>query len=196
MEEKNPAQITRNQFLKILVAGGGASAVAAFLPGKWLKPIVKVGVLPVHAQSTFTLTVSGLEITDSSMGLNTGKGRGLAKPAHPVSSPTNYFFSGTFHYEDEGGEVTEDSGMTLTISSAAGSSVTTIRGDIISDFGSISGDGSSGDVTFHSSCPSTYWINNGGIGTSPSEMLRPSVFATLTVGTRSDDSNSVEIPHP
>ena len=187
MEDKNPAQITRNQFLKILVAVGGATAAAAFLPGKWLKPIVKVGVLPVHAQSTFTLTVSGLEITDSSMGLNTGKGRGLAKPVHPLPEPS-YYFSGNFHYEDEGGEVTEDSGMTLTITSAAGPSTTTIQGDIISDFGSISGDGSSGDVTFHSSCPSTYWINNG--------MLRPSVFATLTVGTRSDDSNSVEIPFP
>ena len=192
MEDKNPAQITRNQFLKMLIAGGGATAAAAFLPGKWLKPIVKVGVLPVHAQSTLTLTVTGLNITGSSVGLNTGKGRGLAKPVHPLPEPS-YYFSGTFHYEDEGGEVTEDSGMTLTMTSARNSSDITIKGDIISDFGSISGDGSSGDVTFHSSCPSTYWINNSMIS---SEVLCPSVFATLTVGTRSDDSNSVEIPYP
>ena len=189
MEEKNPAQITRNQFLKMLVAGGGASAVAAFLPGKWLKPIVKVGVLPVHAQSTFTLTVSGLEITGSSLGSNIGKGRGLAKLVHPGPAPKNYLFSGTFHYEDEGGEVTEDSEVTLTMTSAGDPSDTTIEWYTISSFGSSSVDGYSGDVDFHSYCPISYWVTNGTI-------LNPSVFVTLTVGTRSDDSNSVEIPHP
>jgi hypothetical protein len=44
--------ITRRQLLKALLAAGGGLTASAMLPAKWLKPVVKSGVLPVHAQSS------------------------------------------------------------------------------------------------------------------------------------------------
>jgi hypothetical protein len=45
--------INRREMLKKgALAAGGAITAAAFLDGKWLKPIVKTGVLPVHAQAS------------------------------------------------------------------------------------------------------------------------------------------------
>ena len=56
MTEKttNPQKsINRREMLKKgALAAGGAITAAAFLDGKWLKPIVKTGVLPVHAQAS------------------------------------------------------------------------------------------------------------------------------------------------
>jgi hypothetical protein len=51
MEESKP-QLSRRDALKALVAAGGALTAAAFLPGKWAKPLVEAGVLPAHAQSS------------------------------------------------------------------------------------------------------------------------------------------------
>ena len=46
-------QINRREMLKKgALAAGGAITAAAFLDGKWLKPIVKTGILPVHAQAS------------------------------------------------------------------------------------------------------------------------------------------------
>jgi len=47
-----PSNLSRRELLKVLAAGGGALAAAAFLPGKWVRPLVSSGVLPAHAQST------------------------------------------------------------------------------------------------------------------------------------------------
>ena len=45
--------INRREMLKKgALAAGGAITAAAFLDGKWLKPVVKTGVLPVHAQAS------------------------------------------------------------------------------------------------------------------------------------------------
>lgn len=55
MEEKTsntPEQINRRKMLKGVLAVGGAITAAAFLDGKWLKPVVKTGILPVHAQAS------------------------------------------------------------------------------------------------------------------------------------------------
>ena len=55
MEEKTsntPKQINRRKMLKGVLAAGGAITAAAFLDGKWLKPVVKTGILPVHAQAS------------------------------------------------------------------------------------------------------------------------------------------------
>lgn len=48
MEKK----ITRRDLLKALIAGSGGIVAAGFVPEKWLKPVVKSGVLPVHAQAS------------------------------------------------------------------------------------------------------------------------------------------------
>ena len=45
-------KITRRDLLKAIIAGSGGIVAAGFLPEKWLKPVVKSGVLPVHAQAS------------------------------------------------------------------------------------------------------------------------------------------------
>lgn len=45
-------QISRRDLLKLIIAGSGGIAAAGFLPEKWLRPVVKSGVMPVHAQSS------------------------------------------------------------------------------------------------------------------------------------------------
>jgi hypothetical protein len=51
--------ITRRTLLKGVVAGIGSIAAASFLPEKWVKPVVSSGVLPVHAQASGEVTVTG-----------------------------------------------------------------------------------------------------------------------------------------
>lgn len=48
MEKK----ITRRDMIKALIAGSGGIVAAGFVPEKWLKPVVKSGVLPAHAQAS------------------------------------------------------------------------------------------------------------------------------------------------
>ena len=56
MTEKttNPQKsINRREMLKKgALATGAAVTAAVFLDGKWLKPVVKTGILPVHAQAS------------------------------------------------------------------------------------------------------------------------------------------------
>ncbi len=54
--------LNRRDLLKVLAATGGGLAAAAFVPGKWLKPVVEAGVLPAHAQATDTLRVTKLDV--------------------------------------------------------------------------------------------------------------------------------------
>jgi hypothetical protein len=64
MEENRPVEnnLSRRDALKALVATGGALAAAAFVPGKWTKPVIEGGVVPAHAQSTLPpLTVTVVE---------------------------------------------------------------------------------------------------------------------------------------
>ena len=51
-EESQQHTISRRALLKALAAAGGAVAATTLLPGEWAKPVVKVGVLPVHAQGS------------------------------------------------------------------------------------------------------------------------------------------------
>ncbi len=44
--------LNRREVLKALAAIGGAAAASSFLPEKWVKPVVEMGVLPAHAQSS------------------------------------------------------------------------------------------------------------------------------------------------
>ena len=45
-------KISRRQALKALLAAAGGLTAAAFVPEKWLKPMVSSGVLPVHARAS------------------------------------------------------------------------------------------------------------------------------------------------
>lgn len=60
----NENATSRRQALKTILAAGGGLGAAAFLPGKWLKPVVKAGVLPAHAQASLTLYVKGFYASD------------------------------------------------------------------------------------------------------------------------------------
>lgn len=55
-EESQEWMASRRRLLKTLIVTGGAVAASTLLPGKWVKPIVEVGVLPVHAQASMTPT--------------------------------------------------------------------------------------------------------------------------------------------
>ena len=53
--EQNDPQyygIKRRGLIKALAAGGGAAMLSTMLPGSWLKPVIRVGVLPAHAQTS------------------------------------------------------------------------------------------------------------------------------------------------
>lgn len=47
--------LTRRQALKTIVAATGAVAASSFVPEKWVKPLVKTGVVPAHAQASVDL---------------------------------------------------------------------------------------------------------------------------------------------
>ena len=51
-QSEKDQSLSRRELLKALAATAGATAAAAFLPGSWVKPVVKAGVLPAHAQGT------------------------------------------------------------------------------------------------------------------------------------------------
>ena len=54
MEEitNQAGNLNRREAIKAMAAAGGALAAAAFMPGKWTRPVVEAGVVPAHAQST------------------------------------------------------------------------------------------------------------------------------------------------
>ena len=45
-------KITRRAALKVLLGSVTGISAAAFLPAKWVKPVVEAGVLPAHAQTS------------------------------------------------------------------------------------------------------------------------------------------------
>ncbi len=79
-----PQNINRREMLKVLAASSGALGAAAFLPGKWAKPLVEAGVLPAHAQATPTCNVR-------------------------IGEGVYYAFEIRFAYDDPSGLITEDS---------------------------------------------------------------------------------------
>jgi hypothetical protein len=51
--------VSRRALLKTIFVGGAAVSSSAFLPKKWVKPVVESGVLPVHAQVSATGSING-----------------------------------------------------------------------------------------------------------------------------------------
>jgi hypothetical protein len=61
MTTKISKKLGRRDMLKVMTAGMGGLVVSAFLPNKWVKPVVNVGVSPVHAQASITTgTITGV----------------------------------------------------------------------------------------------------------------------------------------
>ena len=70
--EKESSTIDRRKMLKTTLALGGAITAAAFLEGKWLKPVVKSGILPVHAQSSCAFIWFYPHVIDNDPNLSSG----------------------------------------------------------------------------------------------------------------------------
>lgn len=69
-----PQRISRRNALKILTAAAGATTLAN-LPGQWMKPVLRAGVLPAHAQTS---------------GLPTANPTATTAPTNtPTATPTN-----------------------------------------------------------------------------------------------------------
>jgi len=98
MEDTNPIEdkrsnLSRRDLLKALAASSGALTLGAFLPEKWVKPVIQAGVVPVHAQGTCPYDVQIAEA------LYQGNNQWLvwvnwtpSSPAHPVGM--NVYFGG------------------------------------------------------------------------------------------------------
>jgi len=54
-EETKETNLSRREILKVLIAASGAMTAAALLQVQWVKPVIRAGVVPVHAQSSRTL---------------------------------------------------------------------------------------------------------------------------------------------
>ena len=57
-------EVNRRKLLKILAASGSAVVASTMIPGKWLKPVVDMGVLPAHAQLS-ALSCTTIDITNN-----------------------------------------------------------------------------------------------------------------------------------
>lgn len=58
-EQPETKKISRRNALKILAAAAGATTLAN-LPGQWMKPVLRAGVLPAHAQTSGLPTATGV----------------------------------------------------------------------------------------------------------------------------------------
>jgi hypothetical protein len=54
VEERREREVARRRLLKVLVAAGGVFTASSVLPGRWIRPLVEVGILPSHAQASAT----------------------------------------------------------------------------------------------------------------------------------------------
>ena len=61
MTDKN---LSRRDLLKALAATGGAITATTMLPEKWTQPVVDVGVLPAHAQTSPPIEPESVDSTD------------------------------------------------------------------------------------------------------------------------------------
>jgi len=85
------SSLSRRELLKVLAASSGALTLGAFLPQKWVKPVIQAGVVPAHAQGTCPYVA---EITEAIYEFNNQ----WAVNVHwtPSSPGTPVFVSATF----------------------------------------------------------------------------------------------------
>jgi len=92
-----PSQkMSRRQALKAIAAAAGGLTAAAFIPAKWLKPVVDAGLLPVHASTSacHVIDPEGIQFSYGSGDGDDGTGTTLqinyAILAPPVPQDTPY----------------------------------------------------------------------------------------------------------
>lgn len=93
----------RRELLKALAATGGAVAATTLLPGKWIKPVIEVGMLPAHAQGS-ALAISNFNIVGPLM-----PGNEVGESALVLGVGTNgdngnemriNYYEGSFNFSD------------------------------------------------------------------------------------------------
>src|SRR5688572_8151277 len=98
-----PQGLSRRDALKVLAAATGAITLSS-LPDQWQKPVIEVGLLPAHAQTSVVASpVSISNLADTFTGIN--------DCGNQSGSTDNI----TFDYDDLSGNVT--SGSTILIQS-------------------------------------------------------------------------------
>ncbi len=82
-------KVSRRNALKILAAAAGATTLAN-IPGQWIKPVLRAGVLPAHAQTSGPPTANPTSTAaPSSTPTNTPTGTPTNTPTStPTSTPT------------------------------------------------------------------------------------------------------------
>ncbi|MBN1148033.1 MAG: twin-arginine translocation signal domain-containing protein [Anaerolineales bacterium] len=165
-EETN---LSRRELLKALAAAGGALGAAAFLPGKWAKPLVEAGVLPAHAQATQdSITIERLSV------FALGNKIGL--------SPSAEMYGANFHFEDLLCEVTVDSAKLWAWASPCGS--TFYSGQTLSSIGAV--------INASSPCMGVVAFSFDGTG-----CVNSTLWVQLGVGSRKSNTTGGNIPpHP
>lgn len=146
MEESEPQEtqssgLSRRELLKVLAAGSSALAAAAFLPGKWIRPVVSSGVLPAHAQaSNEPPVIFSLDVDPAGVDPNFGR------QAHPNGAD----YLASFSYTDPLSAV---SSAALLYASVDGCGQIINGSSIASQTGNVS-DPQSGSAYFYfNACP-------------------------------------------
>ncbi len=88
--EPNGKTVSRRDLLKGALATGGAIAASTLLPEKWIKPLIRGGVLPAHAQTSLPTATPGATNTSVPPATDTPAPTSTATATNtPTSTPTN-----------------------------------------------------------------------------------------------------------
>ena len=153
----NTRPLLRRRLLKSMATGGGALVLGIMLPGKWIKPVINIGVLPAHAQ-----TSSG-----SQQFAATGSSQTFLVPAG-VFSVYVELAGGQGGADGSGGQGGQGGTTTGTLSVTPGESLTVLVGQqgSISPGGSrVTGGQSGGGYSGGASSPGPVLSGSGGGGT-------------------------------
>ncbi len=113
--------INRREMLKKgALATGAAITAAAFLDGKWFKPVVKTGILPVHAQASICEDYTVTPTFDYFINLGTAFNLGASVLPDPGDgTPLGYTIIDTFN-------------ITLTLVPAGSATIANLVGGVTS----------------------------------------------------------------
>jgi len=86
---QEPKKVSRRQAIKLLTATAGAATMAS-VPNKWVKPILKAGVLPAHAQTSTPVPPATSTSTPTNTPTSTATNTPTATPTNtPTATATN-----------------------------------------------------------------------------------------------------------
>jgi len=93
--DKAAVRLGRRRLLRALAATGGAAAAATLLPGEWVKPVIEIGHLPAHAQSSAPFITNDIQTTITGQRCTNG-----STPPQPGN-----LYRISFNYDNASGDV-------------------------------------------------------------------------------------------